>query len=203
MMNANEQEGKTVNGASKIIRECKLVDLIAKTHGDKTPETCVRGTKTIDCIFMSPDIADMIAICGMLQCYDGIMSDHRGWCMDTDSGLLFGGGTEDVTSPSNRILTPTSKKKTESCIQLLWKCLNDHNIPERTKRLQEASKSGNFSAHHTDEHNKIDRDLGRGMQHAEQQCGEKQHGCAFSPMLEKAGLTVRHWQTKRSGVKNK
>ena len=57
--------------------------------------------------------------------------------------------------------------------------------------------------HHAEEHNKTDRDLGRGMKHAEQQCGKKQHGHAFSPTLKKAGLTVRCWRTKRSGVKNK
>ena len=132
----------------------------------------------------------MITNCGMLQHCNRITSDHRGLHVDTDSRLLFGGGAEDVASPSNGILISTSKKKTESHIQLLWKCLNDHNVPECTKRPQEASKSGNFLDHHTDECNKTDRDLGRGMQHAEQQCGKKQHGYAFSPMLKKAGLTV-------------
>jgi len=122
--------------------------------------------------------------------------------IDIDSRLLFGGKTEDVTAPSNRTLTSTSKKKVDVHLQHLWKHLKDHKVPERIEKLQEASNQGEFLEHHIEECNKTDWDLGRGMPHAEKQCGKRSHGHAFSPILAEAGLTVRHWRTKRSGVKN-
>eukprot|EP00978_Attheya_sp_CCMP212_P030208 scaffold110306_cov31-Attheya_sp.AAC.1 len=62
------------------------------THlGAELPETYVRGKKTIDYIFGSARLENAIECAGYFAFKnDGIMSDHRGLCIDFNRAILFG-----------------------------------------------------------------------------------------------------------------
>lgn len=105
----NEDIANGTKGMSRLVQDCKLVDPIFYSHGIRNFNTYIRGSKTIDYIFVSEDLLDAVKACGYQPYNDMIISDHRACFVDFDTKLLFGSETQKLPKPSGRGLC--SKKK--------------------------------------------------------------------------------------------
>eukprot|EP00978_Attheya_sp_CCMP212_P043108 scaffold275461_cov63-Attheya_sp.AAC.1 len=89
-------------GFAKFVANSTLCDLLGSKHGMDSPPTYLRGSKTIDYLLGTPDIALATLACGMLKFHDGIFTDHRGMYIDLSVFALFRGEIHAIRKPSNR-----------------------------------------------------------------------------------------------------
>jgi endonuclease/exonuclease/phosphatase family metal-dependent hydrolase len=77
--NFNDEIGLDMNGITRVIAKHNLTDVMPTSLGDaKEPATYARGTRRIDYIFMSADVASLVQSCGTKPFNHRFFSDHRG-----------------------------------------------------------------------------------------------------------------------------
>ena len=123
------------NEWATFIAKVELFDVMTSKHGYHSPNTYVRGNRTIDYILVSQNILPCVQKCGMLAYNDGILADHRGLWIDIDIPQLFKGGI----APNHERLKITPKCKQKAlCVSLRQQtsqAIRDNNLQERLEHL--------------------------------------------------------------------
>ena len=97
-IDANERFGADKIGIASLCAKCGLVDILKYQHNvPDTVKTYIRGSKTIDFILVSKQVAECVTACGMLPFYSHDLSDHCILHASFDVQRLFKG---QIRNPS-------------------------------------------------------------------------------------------------------
>jgi len=189
-LDANEVLGEESGGISKLVRDCRLYDLLDLPDvaaDEQLRDTYRRGSnRRIDYMFGSQRAKDSIRRRGALAYNDGIISDHRGLFLDLDPMVLFGGNVHDPVSPTTRGFTSKNEKKVKKYLEKLEKYLTEHKVDQRVDSLIEDAP-GLSTKEVKLRFEAIDRDMTRGMLYAEKQVKAKKFKYQWSVALDQAG----------------
>ena len=180
----NEVVGMNSAGFSKITAEFDLVDIMSHFHpiANEVP-TYARGTKRLDYVFCTSNVLSSVTSCGIEPFNQNILSDHRGLFVDWDEASLFGTATSPMAPKSVRKLQSHRLQAKGNYILSLHEYCIKHNVFDRLHRLESVDFPSWSLA------NKLDRDITRGMLHAEKQCRQVGKD-PWSPSLKKARIKV-------------
>ena len=127
----------------------------------------------------------------MLPFYTGIHTDHRGLFLDIDAKALFKGKIADLYSQPSRMLSLKMPKSVLTYKTELWKQLQAHNIPRRSKEFQKRGKQGHTNV--ADELNRIANTIQEAMLSAESKC-KKPPAAPYSDKLAALNKIIRYWK---------
>ena len=171
-----------------------LIDPIRLRHGDlnNLPPTTDKGSYPIDAIFVSPEIADIIAG-GWLQMSNGI-SDHRPLFIDISIQQLLGKFKNSTQPYTIRRLKCKDKKAVDKYNSILEQQYMYHNTIQKLKDFR-SSQCIPLSDQNKTELLKIDRVSTQAVVHAERHC-RKIHagGKSYTPKLNQLGRTIDVWR---------
>ena len=158
---------------SKFLEDCQLLDLHDDPTGQLPPKTYFRGTRKLDYILGSLNIAQSVSRAGILAYSDGLkFSDHRALFIDVKETSLFTDRGADPTSHKSRGLHMSNKKQANEYCQLLKQKLETHNVFQRCRNLQETAKDCGISELKT-QADSIDLQITSAALKAEKQCSNK------------------------------
>ena len=122
----NEVLGLNQAGMNRLLSECNLVDIVARTHLAAGFTTYQRGRNVIDYCLMDASLVPMVIKCGYEPFNANIISDHRGIFVDFSTSNLFRGGIQPLAP------TPLRDISTKRPHQL------PHYFEAKQKYLQES-----------------------------------------------------------------
>ena len=182
---------------------CQLMDL----HDDATggclaPETYYRGTRRLDYILGSINVALSVSQVGILPYSDGLKySDHRALFVDIKESVLFSGPGSDPTRRTARGLRASNTRQCEEYCKLFREKLESHNIFERCHKLRALGQQSEISAV-KEEMEAIDKQITAAALKAERQVSHQSFGHPWSPKLVDAGRRVTFWRNCLRTVKS-
>ena len=200
----NENLGDTIDGLAQLVSNSNLTDVHAHFHGTADePATFVRGTKRLDYVFATEDVLPFIYSSGIEPFFSTVHSDHRGLFLDLDVTGLLGGKTENLLPPQLRAISSTSPHIAKY-INQLHKYLDQHNVIPRSQTIFAVLQNSTIPVGPKIlvATNRLDRDITRGMHHAEDACRQPDRP-PWSEALHLASKAVRFWKTYVSGTMNK
>ena len=179
---------------SRFCSDCNLEDFHGNVSLQPAPETYFRGSRRIDYILGTPDIAQAITQVGILGYADGLKySDHHALFIDIQEDLLFSDKGVDPTARRSRGLqTKKSKQVQEYCCLLKQQCAA-HNILSWVRGLCDLARNQGSLAAKTAA-DVIDSQLTAFALKAERDTSNKSFGYAWSPTLADAGRSVTFWR---------
>jgi hypothetical protein len=194
-LDANEILGQEkMHGIGHLLDECTLTDL----HGlgpSVPPATYKYGTdRRIDFMLGSPNVANCIRSAGFLEYDNGIFSKHRGLFIDVDFNELMG-SVDNITPAPARRLNSENQVSVDRYLEALKKYFDDHQIDKRISELMVIAPVLSTSQC-KDSYDAIDRDITRGMLHAEKEAKRPAGKYAWSPKLREAGILTRYWHLR-------
>jgi hypothetical protein len=138
-LDAIEILGKELQGISKLMQECGLVDLLSAPGvgpKEQLQDTYRQGANChIDFMLGTQRVHSSIHWSGTLEYIDRIMSDHWGLYIDLDPVKLFGGNTDNPVAAASCGFTSKNEKKTKEYLNQLDKYFTDHNVCVRIDKL--------------------------------------------------------------------
>ena len=197
MMDANEGNGAG-SAADRLCFDCNMADAHSLNgRTDLPPPTYQRGTKKIDFVLVSANIAHTVRSSSILALHDGYLSDHRALLVDFDATALFQSATSEVTTATERRLTSTSPQAVHSYIAAMKLQVEKHNLEAKVLQLQQQSEEGNWTDLLVEEWEQIDGILAESRLAAERKCKAKRTGLLpWSPDLQTSGRTVLYWRMR-------
>ena len=203
MIDANEHFDSPQSAISKLAASCNLVDIIATRHQQATnTATYSRGTKRIDFILISENIAPAVTRCGLLPFYEGIHSDHRGSFIDLDARILFQDRTPQLYEQPRRQLHSKKPSAVMHYKTELWKQLTAHNIINRSTTIAQRAIQDAKTSSFAQELNNIANIIQQAMLSAEASC-PKSPNTPYSTKMANLNKIIRYWKTKKSEIKTK
>jgi len=156
----------------------------------RPPATHSRGSRTIDGIFLSPELQPTKA--GFLA-LSPHLGDHRPTYVDIPWKTLLGDDVLHIERPPARRLTTRDPKVVKKYNRLLEDFLLKHHIPSRLETLKQATDDQTtYSPLQLQQLEQLDTEITEGMRYAEKRCRKlAMGGLDFSPSLIKA------WDTKQ------
>ena len=134
VLDANEQLGSNSHGLTKLMRECRLVDLFHQHHGVCPAfPTYDNGSSRLDYAIGSPSLLPFVQKCGYLPFYQGVSSDHRGLFIDLSLTMID--GLTKLEHVPRRYLHSAFQKDVYKYKQYVHKEFLSHNISERVSDL--------------------------------------------------------------------
>jgi exonuclease III len=136
----NEDFNQSGNEINTMIKDCGLVNVYTKVHGDqaKQPNTYDRGTKCLDTIAIT-DSAQIpkhsIKRAGFMPFYHEFCSDHRAVYCDLDTKILFGKIRIDSINTSTRPFTTNNIKQCNKFKETVRKLYRKSKIFQNVKIL--------------------------------------------------------------------
>jgi endonuclease/exonuclease/phosphatase family metal-dependent hydrolase len=106
MRDFNDELGSSINGITKVVTDCNLVDVYAEKHGEVPAYS--RGTKRLDYILMTPIVASHVARCGADPFNHRFFSDHRGIYVDLELEGLFNQNLPPLARPPTETSDPAA-----------------------------------------------------------------------------------------------
>ena len=134
---------------------------------------------------------------GILHFNDSSQSDHKALFADFDEQTLFQGATTDTTAPSQRLLRLNNPSQCKTYLKLVHAYLTAHKITERSNLLD--SLQADTPASSSSLYDSIDRDITKGLLHAEQKSAQAPYESPWSPTLMKKGQELIFWKHRFSG----
>jgi hypothetical protein len=203
MLDANETLPATsTTHLHRIFRDHQMIDAFSARHPHLEPRqtndpiiTYQRGRRRLDYIMISRSLEPFVLRSGYLSYADCPHSDHRGIFVDFDAPRLFG-SLQPILPHTMRALTTKHPAKVQSYLTALRQYFEQHNIEQRSQDAfveAAACTPDSWTPAQQANYNSIDRDITRGMLHAEQKCGGITHKRKWSPAFENAGLACRYW----------
>ena len=161
---------------------------ITSPPGTTSPATYKRGRKTLDHIWITPNLSGHVTKFGYLPYDLGFDSDHRGTFVD-----LHCTGTETPipTRKRRRKLKSKHPKNTSIYLRQVHKALKGHNIGARIAQLEGRTELSPQQKHELD---KIDQTLTGIMLHAESLLQPFRTTDSFSKKLHEAKQTRHYWR---------
>ncbi|KAI2489688.1 hypothetical protein MHU86_24897 [Fragilaria crotonensis] len=200
-LDANEILGQdTTCGIAHLIDECTLTDLHLLGPSDPTATYKYGTGRRIDYMLGSTAIVQVIRNAGYIAYDNGIFSKHRGIFIDLDFTSLMG-SVEKIAPPKARALRSEDQPSVDRYLESFKQYADDHRLWDRVADLTTVASTltpeqckESFDA--------IDRDVTRGMLHAEKQARRPSGKYAWSPKLREAGLTARYWHLRLQEVES-
>ena len=159
------EECKGTSTSQKLCNEFGLVNVFNRIHPDhKEFKTYLRGSRTIDFVLTTPDIADRVTNFVYEPFLYRLKGDHRGYYFDISEQHLFGNKKDNPYDPEGRSLSSKNRKATATYLKAVNKHLVANNVYERMKKLM-ASKEPNH-----EEAERLDREMTQACQHGENKC---------------------------------
>ena len=200
MLDANELMGESLDGIQRLVDACDLHDLHS-IHANP-PATYKYGhARRIDFMLGTAAVFESVTGAGYAAFDDGIFSKHRVIFVDLDYSTLLGHVT-DPTARASRRLRSCDPKLCDDYLGLLIKYLDDHKVEQRLTSLERDAPYLSSSEVKI-RYDKIDRDVTRGMIHAEKQSGNSGGKYKWSPLLRESGLRTRYWRLRLLELENK
>ncbi len=100
----NEALGAEIDGMSKIAAELKLIDVMKYRHQESSPATYSRGASRLGYGLATKHVADSITRCDYEPFNARFPTDHRAYFFDFATDQLFGSATQQLASPTARML---------------------------------------------------------------------------------------------------
>ena len=107
--------------------------------------TYSRGSKRLDYILGSPEVAHALLSCGYEPFNYRYHTDHRAYFLDLDTQLLFGATIQPLAKFSDRILHSNNIRQVTKYIQIKHKMLSACNAFERGNRLEHPDDRHQFA----------------------------------------------------------
>lgn len=143
-------EDITVNskGIVTILHECSPFNLLGDLHPTKSaPVMYDNGNRTIDHIFGSSQVKNLITRGAALPFYHFIQADHRALYIDFVARCLFGGSQNDGTSSRHRSFISTNLKELNkylTAVKEYWRDIQKDYLSACPHRLDQRSNHGNI-----------------------------------------------------------
>ena len=156
--------------------------------------------RRIDFIFTTPKAMEAVTAAGTLAFNDGIQSDHRGLYIDLDTRKLLHGYINQLQSPEQRFLKTKDEKQTNKYIQVITDYMEQHNVFERIKEIEELPTS---ALRHTfiKQYEGIDNDIGRAMAAGEKAISTKHKGkIEWSPIFHAVRCLKAYWSERIKAI---
>ena len=136
-----------------------------------------------------------ISLCksGILNFNDSPQSDHRALFADFDKQALFQGSTTDPTAPSQRLLRLNNPSQCKTYLKLVHAYFTAHKITERSSPL-DSLQADTPASIISSLYDSIDRDITKGLLHAEQKSARAPYRSQWSPTLMKKGQELIFWK---------
>ena len=130
----NDEIGLDMNGITRVIAKHNLTDVMRSSLLGATnePATDARGTRRIDYIFMSADVASLVQSCGAEPFNHRFFSDHRGLYVDLQLSGLFDRNLSPLASPSYRDIKSGNPTLIRKYITSLSNKLSHNDIATQT-----------------------------------------------------------------------
>ena len=182
------------NGLCQIMNECSLLDL--HSLGPSTPPATYKygHHRRIDFILGTSAVSQSVRRAGFLAYDSGIFSKHRGIFVDLDFDSLMG-EIHNIPAPSARRLQSENQLSVDRYLHALKQYATDHNVWQRITELTTVAPSMT-AAQCAKCYDAIDRDVTRGMLHAEKMSKRPTGKYAWSPKLRESGLLARYWHLR-------
>ena len=194
-LDANETLGQDKDfGLAHLIDECTLTDL--HLLGPLTPPATYKyGTdRRIDYMLGSAAVASSIIRSGYNAYDNGVFSKHRGLFIDLDFTTLMG-SVDPIAPAKARVLRSEDQPSVDRYLEAFKQYANDHRLWDRVNDLTTVASS--MTAMQCKEgFDAIDRDVTRGMLHAEKEARRPAGKYAWSPKLREVGLIARYWHLR-------
>ena len=194
-LDANETIGQEkTDGIASVIEACTLHDLHS-LQASTPPATYKYGTnRRIDYMLGSASVRECARKAGYLEDDNGVFSKHRGMFIDLNFETLM--GTVDKIAPLQaRGIRLDDQPSVDRYLAAFQTYADEHNIWKRVSELVTVAPSMPARAV-KDCYDAIDRDVTRGMLHAEKLAKRITGKYAWSPKLCKAGLIARYWNLR-------
>ena len=194
-LDANETIGQDRDfGLAHLINECTLTDLHLLSPSNP-PETYRYGNnRRIDFMLGTAAVASSVSRAGYNAYDNGVTSKHRGLFIDVDFTQLMG-SVDAITPTKARILCSEDQQSVDRYLEAFKQYADDHQLWTRVKELTTVASSLT-PAQCKESFDAIDRDVTRGMLHAEKQARKPAGKYAWSPKLREAGLLARYWHLR-------
>jgi hypothetical protein len=194
MLDANEHPEDRHSGIRRLARQLHLIDLHGFRHGfEDEPATFNRGSRRIDFMYGTRAVATAMKAAGIEPFHANGQSDHRGLFVDIDMDKLLGSPSVELTPGRRRSINSRDPLLVAKYKPALMEYLEEHKVERRLADLLGQAEDGLIGAVSMSwKLNAIDRDLTRGMLHAEAKC-RGPHRQPWSPALVHARTSVRYW----------
>ena len=146
----------------------------------------------------SSAVADAVSRAGYTSYDGGIFSKHRGLFVDLDFTQLMG-SVDPITPAKARGLSSEDQPAVDRYLAAFKQYAGDHNLWKRVSDLVTVAPTMTPSQCKI-AFDAIDRDVTRGMLHAERQAKRPSGKYAWSPKLREAGLLARYWNLRLKEV---
>ena len=178
---------------AEALAELDLREAITSHHPDlKPPATYIRGSRTIDGIFLSPELQTVQA--GFMAF--GPMGDHRPAYVDIAWDVLLGDNILRIERPPARRLTTEDPRVVRKYNRLLEKYLVDHDLLRQIIELDEETHHlPQLTPPQVHKLERLDHEITIAMRYAEKRCRKLKMGALdFSIELIHAWDTKRMWK---------
>jgi hypothetical protein len=194
MIDANKFIGDKSGGLTTIFGKMGMTELIRHRHPNATePNTHVQGSKRIDYIFGTQKIQDNCEKAGILPFGIGYQSDHRAiFIAIKNIKQILSTQVQAIDMITARKLQRAMPKEREIFIQETHRYLENNNIYQRLRQLQEGEKDG-WSESDIQEYETCDQHLIHGMLTAEKRT-RKLHVTSWSPTFGAAVSKKSFWK---------
>ncbi len=186
----NEVFGSELDGMSQIAAEFQLLNVMQTRHRSKPPPTYSRGHKCLDYGLATHRVANALLRCGYEAFNERFATDHRAYYFDLDTAALFGNATQQLASPSMRVLKSNNIEQVTQYIKLKYEYLMHRNAQRRADQLSLPGNRHEFAE-------RLDADVLKASLDAERKTKQFREP-AWSVALSKARLTkiiLRKWLT--------
>ena len=194
-LDANETLGQdTAFGLAHLLAECTLSDL--HLLGPVAPPATYKygSARRIDYMLGTAAVADAVCRAGYNAYDNGVFSKHRGLFVDLDFTQLMG-AVDSITPARARGLRSEDQPSVDRYLAAFKTYADDHNLWDRIDDLVTVA-STLTPLQCKESFDVIDRDVTRGMLHAEKQAKRPSGKYAWSPKLREAGLLARYWHLR-------
>jgi hypothetical protein len=191
----------SINGSiATYTRNCGLSNTLSERHaetGTSIPNTHLRGSKQIDLALATSDIVPFIRAIGLLDFDVVFRTDHRTFFIDIDMDGFFGSATETLPAQRLRQLQLEDPRVDKAYRKALHQQFIHHSVFRRIKEQSESRKSGEWNIAQESKYEALDRDITRGIMHAEYVCLLKhKHNTPWYPAIGRATSSIRYWDLR-------
>ena len=162
---------------------CQLHNLQSWCTSEIPINTSARG-QHVDFLFGITLLQISLRKSGILNVNDSPHSNHRALFGDFDEQTLFQGSTTDPTAPSQRLLRLNNPSQCKAYLKLVHAYFTTHKITERSNLLDSLQAETPASII-SSLYDSIDRNIIKGLLHAEQKSAQAPYRSPWSPTLMK------------------
>ena len=182
------------NNLQRIMNSADLYDLMCAKHGLTSPNTFVRGTKTIDFILGTKGVLDAIEYCGIRQFNADIISDHRALWIDLNITKLLHKKLSPLYTRQPQ-MTSKNKRWSQYARKHTSAILRNLHVQSNIRSLYEKLATNAPRTELIAMLEQIDTDIQSAM--LKGVSPTKQHSAWWSPQLHHAFLMKQYWLLKR------